>query len=193
MDEDAFWRAVESAGDRRFRALEARLARLPVGDIVRFHTMMVEKCDRLLTCELWEAAQIITGAEVSEDNFYCFRPWVVALGREMFEWVLDDPDLLAEHPQVRRLAGMRGERWSDEDYPHAEELLGVGEAAFEVVLAKLHPRYAALVEFPDAFERRPRGIPDARWPAGFGEAGRLERLYPDLTELFAGGGKGQEV
>ncbi|MEV4516472.1 DUF4240 domain-containing protein [Dactylosporangium sp. NPDC049525] len=190
MDEDGFWHLIDQVDDRDragagriTSVLVPRLARLPVPQIADFHTLLVRQCDRLLSWELWEAAEIILRMPVSEDSFYGFRPWIVAQGRQTFDEVLDDPDLLAEHPKIVRLAGLPG-MWSNADFPEAEELIGVGELAFDRVLAKLAPRYAARVEWPAAFDRRPRGIPDAAPPPKFGDAQRLGKLYPWLVELF---------
>lgn len=191
MDETGFWLlidevdAADRAGGRIAPVLCARLARLPVAQIADFHTLLVDKCDQLLSWELWEAAEIIFRTPVSEDSFHYFRPWIVAQGKETFDEVLDDPDLLAEHPKIVRLAGLAPGSWSNADYPHAEELIGVGEMAFDRVLAKLKPEYAALAEWPAAFDRRPRGIPYPAPPPKYGDGQRVRRLYPWLVELFS--------
>jgi hypothetical protein len=192
MDEDGFWQLIEQVDDedragngRITSALAPRLARLPVPQLADFHTLLVQQCDRLLTWELWEAAEIILRSPVSEDSFQDFRPWIVAQGRQTFEAALDDPDLLAEHPKVVRLAGLAPGTLSNADFPHAEELIGVAEAAFECVLAKLKPEYAALAERPDAFDLRPYGYPDAAPPSKVGEDQRRRKHYPSLVELFS--------
>ncbi len=190
LDEPAFWQLLadvdpaERGRDRLTRALVPRLARLPVPQIAAFHILAVQHCDRLLTWELWEATDIIFRAPVSEDTFSTFRPWIVALGQQAFNDALDDPDLLAEHPAVIRLAGLP-RSWSNADDPHADELLAVGELAFDLVLTKLHPRYAAQVERPPAFDHHPRGVPYPAPPPDFGDPGRVRKLYPWLVDLFA--------
>jgi len=48
-------------------------------------------------------------------RFWYFLPWLVGLGREYFDRVVADPDALADVPEVRRLAMLTMDRWTDDD------------------------------------------------------------------------------
>ena len=185
MDDTEFWSLIDQVDhadrvDPRFtHALSVRLARLPIPRIVAFHVLAMDKCDQLLNWELWEAAGIIhQGQSVSEDRFVDFRLWVIAQGERTFNDALDDPDLLAEHPALVRLAGKGC------GSPDMESMLGVAEMAFDQVLAKLHPAYRERVEYPEELDRRPREIPYPAPPPKIGDAQRVRALYPQLVELF---------
>jgi hypothetical protein len=53
--------------------------------------------------DLWGAAYLLNGG-CSDDGFEYFRGWLIAQGHEVFERVLEDPDVLADLPHVRREA-----------------------------------------------------------------------------------------
>ena len=61
-----------------------------------------------MTWLMWAAAaQIRNGC--SDDGFEDFRRWLIGLGREAFERVVQEPDRLAELPEVQRLSGRDSE------------------------------------------------------------------------------------
>jgi hypothetical protein len=156
------------------------LARLPIPRIVEFHRGLLHLADRASSWPVWEAAVVISRAELPLDAFADFRMWLIALGRDAFEEAVADPDSLAGHPAVRTLAAD-----PDAPPPDLQDLASAGETAFEMVLAKLSPQFAALTEFPEVLERRPGETVPERAPADLGAQPGLGERLPQLVRLFA--------
>ncbi len=95
-----------------------------------------------------------------------------------------DPDSLAGHPPIRALAAKPFQTWTNDDFPVRWDLVGVGERAFDVILHKRNPRMAQQVEFPEAFEDRPRQSPVGPDLPRFGEEPEIGQRRPRLVRLF---------
>ncbi|WP_406044423.1 DUF4240 domain-containing protein [Micromonospora sp. NBC_00898] len=59
---------------------------------------------------------------VRQASFEDFRMWLIGLGRDAFERVVQEPDRLAELPEVQRLSGRDSGDWSEQEWPAWEML-----------------------------------------------------------------------
>jgi hypothetical protein len=131
-----FWALIQgsstSAKSQRERTewLTEHLARLPVPAIIEFELHLAAQRKRVDTQLIWGAAWNIMGW-CSDDGFLYFQSWLVGLGRDAFERVADNPDCLADTPQVHRLAGRPRSDWSDDEWPEWELLNYVALNAYE--------------------------------------------------------------
>jgi hypothetical protein len=110
LDEAGFWELVEDArlqadGDPEAMAedLTARLADADEETLRGFQERLVEASSRLYTWPHRHAAEMICGF-VSDDVFTDWRSWVIAMGRDTFERIAENPDRLAD---VEDLSGGR--------------------------------------------------------------------------------------
>jgi len=131
-----FWALVQSspaATTQRERTdrLTENLARLPGPAIIEFELHLAAQRKRADTWLMWGAAWIIMQGWCSDDGFFYFQPWLVGLGHQTFERVVDNPDYLAGVPQIQRLAGRPGSDWSDDEWPEWELLNYVACYAYE--------------------------------------------------------------
>ncbi|TKV59179.1 DUF4240 domain-containing protein [Nakamurella flava] len=102
MDEDGFWRLVDEARAGSSALDESTVGRLRVLldglsprstlDAVRIHDELVR---RAYTWDLWAAGYLVGGG-MSDDSFWDFRQWLIAMGRATYERVLADPDALVD-------------------------------------------------------------------------------------------------
>ncbi|MEV8514643.1 DUF4240 domain-containing protein [Dactylosporangium sp. NPDC051484] len=131
MDRDEFWaiieRAREGVDDTRTgegaeevaERIGDRLTELgreaAVAFDLRYDALDAESYD----WNLWGAAYLMRGG-CSDDGFDYFRGWLVAQGRSIWERALRDPDTLAE-------LGID----PDDDFLECEDMLSVGQAAFD--------------------------------------------------------------
>lgn len=128
MTDEAFWllieRAAEQAGDRDEQAewLAEELTRLPVEQIVGFQIKLSAHRLRADTWDMWAAARVIMDGFCSDDSFWYFQLWLLALGRHTFDRVVAEPDLLAEVESVRALAAKPIRTWSESEWPDWESL-----------------------------------------------------------------------
>ncbi|GIJ43664.1 hypothetical protein Val02_05500 [Virgisporangium aliadipatigenens] len=91
-------------------ALVARLGRLSPAEIVAFECRFAALCDRIAGRDGIHMAAHLIMRFVGDDGFSDFFAGLVGLGRHWYERVLENPDNLAEHPAVRRVAaGTLGE------------------------------------------------------------------------------------
>jgi hypothetical protein len=102
MNEDSFWQIIEecfSRGnpDERLEAYVARLEELPHEEVVEFQRVLNSVMVRAYRWDLIGAACFL-GCGQSDDGFEDFRAWLISLGRETFENVLADPDLIVTFP-----------------------------------------------------------------------------------------------
>jgi hypothetical protein len=133
---DDFWALIQdsaAAGEQRERTewLTRSLAGLPVRAIIEFELHLAAQRKRADTWLMWGAAWIIMQGGCSDDGFFYFQPWLVGPGRDRFERVADNPDSLADVPQIRRLAGRPSPDWSGEEWPEWELLNYVARNAYE--------------------------------------------------------------
>jgi hypothetical protein len=102
MNEAEFWKLIalskqESDGDpgRQLGRLQQMLERQPESEIVDFDRLLHQQMIKSYTRDLWAAAYIINGG-CSDDDFDCFRAWLIAQGGETFHEVLQNPETLAD-------------------------------------------------------------------------------------------------
>ncbi|MFD4668417.1 DUF4240 domain-containing protein [Lentzea sp. NPDC058450] len=176
MDLNAFWVLIEASSaegsdrDVRREWLAAALAGLPPSEVVEFAVRLDELRRRVDTWALWQAAAVIHGGSCGTDSFFYFQPWLVGLGRVVFEEVAVDPDALAEVPEVRVLAACGGmHAWSSAQWPEWE---GLGYVAAEVVGEGALP--PGLLSDP-----APAGVP---WD--FADPAEIAARVPRLGSLF---------
>src|SRR5713226_7515731 len=99
MTADEFWQHIaytqESDPYGHAQRLVERLSSLPVEEILDFDYWWVQARNQAHTARLWAAATLINGGWVSDDRFDYFGGWLILRGRQSFESVLADPDVLA--------------------------------------------------------------------------------------------------
>jgi len=101
MDENSFWKTVQSAHDssggdmdRKCDALRQQIAALSKDDALEFAQHFDAMMDQAYNWPLWGAAYVINGG-CSDDTFADFRASLISRGRQAFERALSDPDSLA--------------------------------------------------------------------------------------------------
>lgn len=172
MRTDDFWTVVDRAavgadGEPQLIAerITADLAARPVAEIVGFDRHRHRVLAASYQVDLWAAAYLINGG-ASDDGFEYFRCWLMTRGRSAFARAVQEPDTLAELPEIRRAAA------TGEDF-ECEEMLHVAAAAYRRVTgAELpadqdRPRYPEIGEFWD-----------------FDDEDEARRRLPRLAELF---------
>jgi ketosteroid isomerase-like protein len=85
-------------------ALVARLAQLPPREIAAFEVRFSRLQDRIAGHGGVHKADYLLTLGVGDDGFTDFCAGLVGLGRHWYDLVLADPDNLADHPAVRRIA-----------------------------------------------------------------------------------------
>ncbi|MFC4045709.1 DUF4240 domain-containing protein [Dactylosporangium siamense] len=126
MDIDGFWAIIEGSGRgtdpiERGERIERALAELSVEDLLDFQDYLDEQMSRVDGDLMGEAATLIL-CGCGDDSFCRFQAWLVGLGRKTLDRVADDPDLLADEPEVQRLAERHPRDWTNEEYPWFEKL-----------------------------------------------------------------------
>ncbi|WP_425552311.1 DUF4240 domain-containing protein [Dactylosporangium maewongense] len=124
MDLAGFWaliaRSAQKATDPIERGdwLAAALTGLADEDLIDFQDHLDAQTDRVGSWLMWHAASLIQGG-CSDDGFSGFRAWLVGLGPVVVDRVADDPDRLADQPEVQRLAGRHSRTCVPADYRRA--------------------------------------------------------------------------
>ncbi|MEU7177143.1 MULTISPECIES: DUF4240 domain-containing protein [Streptomyces] len=187
MDDETFWNMIERCReqaqhpDERLTLLRGHLSGQPKSEIVQFQVCLDRVLIPTFTWDLWAAADRILGW-CSDDSFFYFRLWLIGLGRDTFEWAVQDPDSLADAPEVQRLAGHSPRGWSDEEWPEWEELDYVAGHAFEDVTGKTDDAFHDAIEAPHVEDLEPREPVGERWDANRDE--ETARRLPRLNVLF---------
>ena len=173
MDTEFFWNLIEktfeaSKGNlsQQIELLTELLAQRSVEDIVDYKTILDNLMDDAYDASLWDAAIIINHG-CSDDSFLDFRGWLIAHGKDVYEKVLVDPEILVDFVKM--------DEWADN-----ELFLYVAEYAYERKTGK---------ELPDNVYRTDR--PELRgvfWP----EETRNKR-FPKLAEKFGDSSKRWEM
>ncbi|MFF4344435.1 DUF4240 domain-containing protein [Kitasatospora sp. NPDC001540] len=177
MDIDEFWTLIEQArgpqpdaGPDEGVAVAGRavalLARRPVAEIRAAGLVLDGLLADSYRAPLWGAAYLLNGG-CSDDGFDYFRGWLLVQGREVFERVVADPDLLAGLPVVRAAvaAGI------DLD---CEEALGIAWHAYRAAAGADLPLPGSPVRLPDL---------DPEWDFDFDDHDELSRRLPRLARL----------
>jgi hypothetical protein len=164
-----FWRVIEDAyradGAEHFEALKARLAQLPVEDLVRFQARFDELMDAANLIDLWGAATLINGG-CSDDGFHDFRAWLIGRGRHVYEAALKNPDSLAE-------------------VLDGDPVDGFG---LDVAAVRVYEEKTGKDDFFDQLDREEATLPPPP-PEGidwdFEDAEEMRRRFPRLYRLYA--------
>ena len=169
MTQDEFWEHVQATRrrdpDEHAERLAARLAQLPLDDILSFGRWWHRMEAAAYSWELWGAAYLINGG-CSDDGFEYFCNWLILRGREALETALKNPDALT----------------------------GLLDGAAEVE-AECYPAYDAYcavtgrADYAEALRDRYPDLPDrpklaAGWD--FDDAGEMRRRYPRLYAEYLG-------
>ena len=134
MNEDTFWNIIDECfstgdGDEQLEAYETRLQELPREQVVEFQRALNSVMVRAYRWELIGAACFL-GCGQSDDGFEDFRAWLISLGRETFENVMADHNLIATFPydespteewhceELHMLPSEIGAEEDDEDWPY---------------------------------------------------------------------------
>jgi hypothetical protein len=194
MDVDAFWELINHARssarddkhlvERVTTALEA----LPTEEILDFEEQMSEAEHQAYRWKVWGAAYLINGG-CSDDGFQDFRGWLMGQGRDTFTRAVADPDSLAEHPAVRRMADSRRDGWlglealrfvAEETYEHRT---GDHEAFYAALTQRHALRKAHAAQHPAGEEpAHHRGPAGEDW--NFDDRAEMRRRLPRLASLF---------
>lgn len=184
---EEFWTLIEySARDgragappARIRWLEEKLALLRGRAIVDFEIHLDHTRRRADTYDLWGAAVRITGSG-SQDGFFYFQPWLIGLGRDVFDRVVAHPDALADVPLVRELATLP-RPWPYAAYPWWEDLNYAALHAYQ----RLH---GEAVDVRDVIESRGHRLRSDPGPSGtrwrLDDDAEARARLPRLSGLF---------
>ncbi|BAJ32198.1 MULTISPECIES: DUF4240 domain-containing protein [Kitasatospora] len=187
MDTDGFWTLVESsaAGDlpcTRADRLTDRLAGLPLPEVLDFQLRLDEARAPLDTPATLAVAKLVLRGRVSDDSLWYFHAWLIGLGQDAHHLAVHDPDALAGHPALRRLAALPYRRWENHDFPDWESVDYCAQEAYE----RLTGEEDGLEEAMEAIGHDSpcnAGFADPAWTSEE-SAARL----PRLTALFADAG-----
>jgi Protein of unknown function (DUF4240) len=133
MDRTKLWAMAEAARPagavdcaQHAARLLAALAELPTAEILAYQHLHDQLMAESYHWDLWGAAYLLNFG-CSDDGFDYFRGWLLTQGRAIWEAALQDPDGLAELPQVRELAPQR--RWNS--WFWCQDILGVAYEAYQ--------------------------------------------------------------
>jgi hypothetical protein len=96
-----FWKIIDASrqrsrgGQGQFAALEQLLRALPAEEVASFNEHFGTCLARADCNDVYAAAAIIDGFQVSDDAFTYFLEWLIAQGEKVFEGALQSPDSLA--------------------------------------------------------------------------------------------------
>ncbi|WP_394389531.1 DUF4240 domain-containing protein [Shewanella woodyi] len=127
MTEAEFWQLVTRSSPEQDQSsladnLKAKLEPLTDGELVEFDKFFGQQMRRSYFWSMWGAAYIITGCD-SEYAFAEFRCFLISLGKEWYDKVIESPDLLGNL-----------EQWPEKDgyaYPFLDEYDLIAGQIFE--------------------------------------------------------------
>ncbi|RXZ81950.1 DUF4240 domain-containing protein [Paenibacillaceae bacterium] len=125
MTNKGFWEIISNSkeyGAEQIEWLINELSKKTTNEIIEFEIEFKEKMERSYTSSLWGAAFVIMGG-CSDDGFDYFRGWLIAQGEEVFNKVLNNPELLNEYLSEDFLE-------NDELAPQLEEMLSAASDAY---------------------------------------------------------------
>lgn len=167
--EKEFWTVIDSAGNRAacltelVERLGDELGGSDSSRIIRFSDTMSKKIADACTFPLL-AANFVISSFVSDDGFYNFRAWLVAMGRERYTLAVHDPETIAD--------------WLDVD--SAEEVEECGEN----IVAMLEKQYYASQgqgDYLSAVESIADPAIQQHWPESKSE---YMRRFPKLVQKY---------
>ena len=102
MDEDQFWKIIQTAKDnangdyeQQQEELASELRKLTPDNIILFGNRFRQFRGQANTWELWGAIYIIHGG-CGDDSFNDFREWVIGQGREFYYRTINNPETLVD-------------------------------------------------------------------------------------------------
>ena len=178
------WALIEESAGQADRAgwIERRLASQTPSEIVEFDIAFTAARRRAETWTMWAAGYRITSGLCSGDGFWYFLPWLVGLGREHFDRVVADPDALADVPEVRRLAILTMDRWTDDDWPHWEAVNYASRRAYDTATGEVEGIIDAVRTLGHEYPEDPVPTGD-NWD--FDDGVEMARRLPRLSALFS--------
>lgn len=167
MTQDEFWQHIDAARradpDEHADRLAARLAKLPLDEILSFGRWWHRAVAATHTWEMWGAAYLVNGG-CSDDGFEYFLHWLVLQGRAVFDAAVKDPDTLADH--------LRGETEVEcGEEPALDAYCAV--TGQEDYYEALEGKYPDLEPMPDS---------EAAWE--FEDDDEMRRRYPKLFAMY---------
>jgi predicted DNA-binding WGR domain protein len=142
MSESLFWELLKNAkqkgedAEEQIEWLVNHFSKKPVKAIVMFDYYFNQNYLKSYTSDLWAAAYIIMGG-ASDDSFDYFRAWLLFQGKETYETVLQDPELIIPHLKILE---------DEEDVPQLEDLLSAASIAYEEKTGLDYDEYYDLYE-----------------------------------------------
>lgn len=132
MDTQEFWRVVDDTTVAKTprgkaNALIKRLKSTSPEFILSFRRELDKRLSESNIEDLWLAAMLIGDGSCSDDCFEYFRYWLIALGRDIFNKAISEPDSLASVSLSRRGDGM---------YPMNEDFGYAPAIAYESLTGK---------------------------------------------------------
>jgi hypothetical protein len=113
------------------------------------------------------AAYLVNGG-CSDDGFEYFRGWLIMQGREVYERVVADPDVLAGLAAIRaRASGGRP--------VECEDALYIAAQAYRAAAGGEFPGRVFTIGYPEL---------DPGWDFGFDDRAEMTRRLPRLAALF---------
>lgn len=102
LHKDDFWNLIQDAKARFGQDTKAetdwlisQLMEMGATAALRFHVIMKEYLRLAEKYGLWDAASLLCGG-CSDDDFFYFRGWLIAQGKEVYLAALEDPESLAD-------------------------------------------------------------------------------------------------
>lgn len=125
MDQDRFWSIVDDVKDspKPNVAIAVELRKLLPEEIISFQENMNRMRDQANRWDLWGAAYLMQGG-CSDDAFEYFRLGLISKGKEIYENVLRNPDLLADLELLNKHEELNGELFGYAVMQIYEELTG---------------------------------------------------------------------
>ncbi|MEV0130886.1 DUF4240 domain-containing protein [Dactylosporangium sp. NPDC050688] len=187
MDVAGFWAIVEGSAQANADLFERAdwiaetLTSISDDDLVDFQDHLDDQTGRVSHWLVWHAAVLIMGG-CSDDSFSRFRAWLVGLGRDAVDAVAEDPDRLADRPEVRRLAGRHWRTWAEEEYPEWEELEFVAVHEYERRFGEDSLIYDAQTSRTQGGGPVPQRAQETRWDLH--DPAESSRRLPRLAAMF---------
>jgi hypothetical protein len=190
VDITEFWSLIEAARTQTTDAagdngkavaahLIERLAATSELTIFEFEQHFTTLHAALCRWDVWAAAYLINRG-CSDDSFLDFRAAVIAQGREWYQRIEQNPDALADHPEVRAVAA-----GTCTFALFQEQVNYISAHAYEELTGEETEMYD-FYEAYDAFTGKAVPEPeDLGEEFDFDDAAQLRARLPHLSELFA--------